>query len=96
MAGDYSNIFDLKAELAILESRLEFPNKETLRPYLVKLLENPGSMVFLALEAPCGPQAPVFGKGWFSSEERYALRNALEKVNARRKKVGQKLTSEQP
>lgn len=96
MAGDYSNTFDLQAELAALENRLEFPTRAGLRPYLLKLLENPGSVVFLALENPRGPGTPSFRTGWFSSEERYALRTALEKVNAKRKKAGQKLTSEEP
>ena len=59
MTSDYA--FDLEAGLAILESRLpgaSFPDIAALRPFLRKLLEHPGSMVFLAIEAPRGPGGP--------------------------------------
>lgn len=94
MAGDYTRVVDTQAELAILESRLPeaWPNKSTLRPYLEKLLANPGSMVFIALEAPRGPEGPTIGMGWFSAQERAVLRKALLAVNARRQKKVQLAT----
>jgi hypothetical protein len=88
--------FNAKAELAILESKLEWPNKETIRPYLEKLLANPGSMVFVALETPRAPEGPRVGKGWFSASERELLRKALEKINDRRRQAKEKLTTEPP
>ena len=96
MAGDYSNTFDLKAELAILESRLEFPSKHTLRPFFEKLLENPGSCIVLTLEAPRGPEGPYWKIGWLSSAERDAVRKEIVKINAKRTKKGHKLTSDAP
>ena len=68
MAGDYIRVVDTQAELAILESRLPeaWPDKTTLRPYLEKLLANPGSMVFIAPETPRGPEGPIhLGKAGF-------------------------------
>jgi len=53
-------------------------------------------MVFIALEAPRGPEGPTIGKGWFSAQERIALRKALLVLNARRKKKGQPATTEMP
>ena len=87
---------DINAELAILESKLGWPDAGTLRVYYRKLLENPGSAVIMALQAPRGPEGPTWGLAWFSSKERNALASAILRINKSRARRHQQPTSELP
>lgn len=98
MVSDYT-VLDVKAETAILESRLKalgLPEIARQGSHLRKLLENPGSMLFCAIETPRGPQGPKVSYGWFSSREREALRKALLRVNEARVKRSEKPTTVEP
>ena len=87
---------DIQAELAIIESKLEWPARELLRSYYLKLLQNPGSVVILALEAPRGEKGPQWKSAWLGAKERDVMRKAIVKINQKREKLRQPLTSEPP
>lgn len=96
MAGDYHHVVDVPLEVQKLKDGLRWPDPETMAPYYHKLIENPGSLVFLAIENPRGPNGPTIGKGWFSVREREILRKGLQTINERRRKRGEPLTTEAP
>ena len=87
---------DLKTEMAILESRLEWPDKALLSQYYLKLLQHPGSVIVMALEAPRGPAGPQWKSAWLSARERSAMRKAVEKINVARRKKNEPTTDQSP
>ena len=96
MASDWNDLFDVNAQMALIRARLHWPAPDVMSPFYRKLLENPGSCIVLTLEAPRGKDGPYWKAGWLSSEERNSVRGALTKINAKRMKARQPLTTESP
>ena len=83
-------------KLAILTNKLRLPSPNQLSPWLRRLLENPDSIVIIAIEKPLGHDGPHIGTTWLGSKERLQMRKALERINADRQKKGEQQTSEMP
>jgi hypothetical protein len=96
MATEWTDTFDINAQMAVIRARLRWPAPEIMSPFYRKLLENPGSCVVLTLETPRGPNGPAWKAGWLSSEERNMVRKDLQRINERRSKTRQPLTTESP
>jgi hypothetical protein len=84
---------DLAAETAVIEAKLALPSREELRPYVQKLVAHPGSAIVIGIEIRAGE--PRVGRAWLNTTERQALRTALERVNAARKKRSETLTDQE-
>ena len=84
---------NLDEETSLLNTSPILATVEDLRPYLDKLIANPGSAIVIGIEVHAG--ALRVGRAWLSPPERRALRKALERVNAGRKRREESATSEE-
>jgi hypothetical protein len=84
---------DLQSEIDHLEVTLALPSNDQLRPYLEKLIMNPGSAIVIGIELRAGELR--VGRAWLTPAERTALRKGLERVNERRSKRNEKRTDEE-
>ena len=82
--------------VVIMMKKLEWPSLSLMSRYYQRLLDHPGSVVVLALEAPNGPEGPQWKAAWLSAQERSAMRHALIKANVRRRKNNELTTSQPP
>ena len=83
---------NLKSEASSVAERLEMPTGRDLLPYLEKLLAHPGSAIIIGIERVHGELR--VGHAWLNPAERSSLRAAIQRVNAARRKKGERLTSE--
>ena len=69
----------------------KLPTADDLKPSLEKLEANPGSVVLIAVElAESHCNFARCSWGWFSGQERKALRRALETARRKRQKAAEK------
>jgi hypothetical protein len=84
----------LESDAAAILAKLQWPSDEVMLPYLARLLNNPGSCVVVVIESPLAPDGPRVGKAWLSSQERAAVRKALQAINQRRAAKGESPTTQ--
>ena len=83
------------SKLAILTEKLRLPSALDLEPWLKRLIDNPDSIVIIAIEKPHLP-TPHIGTAWLSAKERLQVRKALKRINDARVKKAEQTTNEMP
>jgi hypothetical protein len=83
-------------KLAIITQKLRLPSAEQLCPWLARLVQDPDSVIIIAIEKPLRLEGPRVATAWLSPKERLHVRNALERVNVSRLKKGEHQTKELP
>ena len=83
-------------QLASVINNLKLPPASELAPWLKKLLDNPGSVVLIAIEFPLRHNGPLLRTAWLSEPERVKVRKALLAINRSRFKKDQPQTGEIP
>lgn len=71
------------------------PTADYLKPWLVKLIANPESVVIIAIEKPLCDK-PHIGIAWLSTNERLQVRKALTSIRKSREEKGEQQTNEIP
>ena len=85
-----------ETQLPILTNKLSLPSVPKLQPWLAKLINDPDSVVIIAIEKPFRLSGPHVGTAWLSAKERLIVRKALSRINTARAKNGQQPTTEMP